>query len=566
MRARTLIICLTAAALAAAGCILDSDPANRPPVIASLGAAPSATAGPGDTLTVSVRASDPEGRPLAYAWSATRGGFPDGADAAAVAWVAPAQAGPCTATVRIDDGRDAVAGALALVVTDPAASIAASPDTLDFGTGLDSLTITVANPGSIPLLWTALEAADWLDVAPNAGQVAPGASATAGVRADRAGLAPGTHRAGILLASNGGQDTVRVVLRVQGPASLAIETPQPSFGLIGGRLAVVIRNGGGGALGWTAAVTTGGSWAAALPAAGAVTTGTDTVWVTADRTGLAPGTHYCSLVITPDAGGPRTIPLRAYVAAEPARGVRVLATHPHDPGAFTQGLAWDRDALVEGTGHYGESELRRVDPATGGVLRSVALAANEFGEGVAVVRDRVLQLTWQNQRAFVRDLATFAPLDTLPYTGEGWGLAWDGARLVMSNGSSALVFRDPDTFAETGRVTVTTGGVELERLNELECAGGLVWANVWLTDFIARIDPASGTVVDWLDLTGLLTREQELAADALNGIAVDGESGRVFVTGKDWPSLFEVEVLDQSSAARFSGTTRGAPSAVNRPR
>ncbi|MBK9303389.1 MAG: glutaminyl-peptide cyclotransferase [bacterium] len=365
----------------------------------------------------------------------------------------------------------------------------------------------------------------------------------AGADGDRPCRGPGGGgRGGVRPAA--GQDTVRAVLRVQGPPSLVVETPQPSFGLIGGRLAVLVRNGGGGSLGWTAAVTTGGAWAAAAPAAGAVTTGTDTVWVTADRAGLAPGTHYCSLVVTPTAGGARTIPLRAYVAAEPARGVRVLATHPHDPGAFTQGLAWDRGALVEGTGHYGESELRRVELATGEVLQSVALAANEFGEGVAVVRDRVLQLTWQNRRAYVRDLTTFAPLDTFLYNGEGWGLAWDGARLVMSDGSSALVFRDPDTFAETGRVTVTTGGAELERLNELECAGGLVWANVWLTDFIARIDPASGAVVDWLDLTGLLTREQELAADVLNGIAVDGVSGRIFVTGKFWPSVFEIEVLD----------------------
>jgi glutaminyl-peptide cyclotransferase len=447
MRARPLVFCLFAAALAAAGCILDSDPANRPPVIASLSAAPSATADPGDTLSLSVQADDPEGQPLTYAWSATRGDFPAGTAAAVVDWIAPAQAGPCTAKVRVDDGRNAATGVLVLGVSAP-----------------------------------------------------------------------------------------------PGPPSLVIETPQPSFGLVGTRLAVVVRNGGGGALGWTAAVTTGGSWAAASPATGTVTTGADTVWVAADRAGLTPGTHYCALVVTPDTGGPRTIPLRAYVTAEPAHGVDVLATFPHDPDAFTQGLAWDRGALVEGTGHYGASELRRVELASGTVLQSVALAANEFGEGIAVVRDRVLQLTWQNHRAYARDLTTFAPLDTFFYTGEGWGLAWDGARLVMSDGSSALVFRDPDTFAELGRVTVTTGGAELERLNELECADGLVWANVWLTEFIARIDPASGAVVDWLDLTGLLTREQELEADVPNGIAIDPGSGRVFVTGKDWPLVFEIGV------------------------
>jgi len=446
MNTRTTLTCLFAAAAVAAGCILDSDPENRPPVISALSSSPATTAGPGDTLSVAVQANDPEARPLSYAWSATRGDFPGGTDAPAVAWVAPAQAGPCTLGVAVDDGRNTVSGTLVLEVSTPA------------------------------------------------------------------------------------------------PPALAIETPQPSFGLVGDRLAVVVRNVGDGALGWTASVTTGGSWAAASPAAGTVTSRADTVWVTADRGGLAPGVHYCALVIVPDTGGARTVALRATVAAEPARGVRVVASFPHDPGAFTQGLAWDRDALIEGTGHYGESELRRVDPATGTVLQAVALAANEFGEGVTVVGDRVLQLTWQNHRAYARDLTTFAPRDTFDYAGEGWGLAWDGVRLVMSDGSSALVFRDPDTFAETGRVTVTTGGAELVRLNELECAGGLVWANVWLTDFIARIDPATGAVVDWLDLTGLLTREQELAADVLNGIAIDGGAGRVFVTGKDWPRVFEIDV------------------------
>ncbi len=445
MRTRPLTFCLLAAALAVAGCILDADPANRPPAIAALTAAPSTTASPGDTLTVSVQAGDPEGQPLSYAWSATRGVFPEGAAAAAVAWIAPAQAGPCTVSVSVDDGRDAVTGRLPLNVAAP---------------------------------------------------------------------------------------------------SPAIETPQVSFGLVGSRLAVVIRNGGGGALGWTAAVTVGSTWASAAPAAGSAAAEADTVWVTADRAGLAPGVHYCALVVTPDTGGARTITLRSFVAAEPARGVRVVASFPHDPGAFTQGLVWDRGALVEGTGHYGDSELRRVELATGTVLQSVALAANEFGEGVAVVDDRVLQLTWQNHRAYARDLTTFAPLDTFDYATEGWGLAWDGARLVMSDGTSTLFFRDPGTFAELGRVTVTTGGAELERLNELECAGGLVWANVWLTDFIVRIDPATGAVVDWLDLTGLLTREQDLAADVLNGIAVDPASGRVFVTGKDWPRVFEIGIVD----------------------
>ena len=244
-------------------------------------------------------------------------------------------------------------------------------------------------------------------------------------------------------------------------------------------------------------------------------------------------------VTTPPTPRDSTIP-----APEQLR-VRVLRRLPHDPEAFTQGLEVHPDGRVfESTGLNGRSSLREVVLDSGVVTRRREVDAQYFAEGLTIVDDRLIQLTWQDGVAFEYDLATFEPRRQLAYTGEGWGLAWDGARLVMSDGSSALVFRDPDTFAELGRVTVTTGGVELERLNELECAGGLVWANVWLTDFIARIDPASGAVVDWLDLTGLLTREQELEADVLNGIAIDPVSGRVFVTGKDWPSVFEIQVAD----------------------
>ena len=233
---------------------------------------------------------------------------------------------------------------------------------------------------------------------------------------------------------------------------------------------------------------------------------------------------------------------RPAAAAAPVWGYRVVNAYPHDRRAFTQGLAYADGALYEGTGLKGRSTLRRVDLETGEVLQAVALAPRHFGEGIAVVGGRVYQLTWRTRTCFVYDRRTFRRLAAFRYPGEGWGLTTDGSRLVMSDGTDRLSFRDPGTFAEVGAVEVRDGGAPVPYLNELEWVGGEVWANVWPTDRIARIDPATGGVTGWVDLAGLLPREDRRPrVDVLNGIAHDPATGRVFVTGKRWPRLFEIE-------------------------
>jgi glutaminyl-peptide cyclotransferase len=220
----------------------------------------------------------------------------------------------------------------------------------------------------------------------------------------------------------------------------------------------------------------------------------------------------------------------------------VVARYPHDTRAFTQGLELHDGVFYESTGLTGQSSVRRVDPVTGAVLAIRHLGPSYFGEGLTRVDDRLIQLTWQNQTAFVWDLDDFDPRGTFSYTGQGWGLCHDGERLVMSNGSSSLYFRDPDTFALEGQVAVTKDGVAVTNLNELECVGSLVYANRWQTDEILRIDPATGKVLTSIDASGLLTPEEAGPADVLNGIAFDPATERFFLTGKLWPWVFEVEL------------------------
>jgi glutamine cyclotransferase len=220
--------------------------------------------------------------------------------------------------------------------------------------------------------------------------------------------------------------------------------------------------------------------------------------------------------------------------------VKVLATVPHDTRAYTQGLVWTDGALYESAGHYGESTLRQVDPKTGQVLRSVALTPNFFAEGLARAGDRLIQLTWQEGVALLYDLATFERRGELPYSGEGWGLCHDGQRLVMSDGSNLLTFRDPSTFAATGQVNVTLNGVPVTQLNELECVDGAVYANVYTTQDIVRIDPGTGRVTAVIDASGLLSREEMMRVDVLNGIAYKPETKTFLITGKNWPKMFEV--------------------------
>jgi glutaminyl-peptide cyclotransferase len=228
----------------------------------------------------------------------------------------------------------------------------------------------------------------------------------------------------------------------------------------------------------------------------------------------------------------------------PARlKVQVLATYPHDPSAFTQGLLLRDGALYESTGLYGRSTLRRVDPTTGEVAQSIVLNPRYFAEGLADAGDRLIQLTWKEDVAFVYDLTSFQQLGQLPYSGEGWGLCSDGTRLVMSNGSSQLTFRDPGTFDVLGQVPVVAEGRPMEQLNELECVGDRVYANVWMTDTILRIDPASGQVDGIIDASGLLTPDERRNADVLNGIAYDPGDGTFLITGKLWPKMFRVQFV-----------------------
>jgi glutamine cyclotransferase len=237
----------------------------------------------------------------------------------------------------------------------------------------------------------------------------------------------------------------------------------------------------------------------------------------------------------------------AHAATAPVAGYRVVRVYPHDPDAFTEGLAYAHGALYEGTGSgVGDrSVLRRVDLATGRARKQRALPADQFGEGIAVVGDRIFQLTWLSHTGYVYDRRRFQRLTSFTYPTEGWGLTTDGRRLIMSDGSATLFFRDPKTFAETGRIDVRDGDAPVDRLNELECIAGEIWANVLPTDRIARIDPASGQVVGWVDLSGLLpVDERPPTPEAiLNGIAYDQATGRIFVTGKLWPKLFQIEVV-----------------------
>jgi glutaminyl-peptide cyclotransferase len=220
--------------------------------------------------------------------------------------------------------------------------------------------------------------------------------------------------------------------------------------------------------------------------------------------------------------------------------VKVLAVRPHDPTAYTQGLVWDHGTLYESAGLYGRSSLRQVDPQTGEVLRRLDLPPGFFAEGLAEVGDRLIQLTWKEGVAFVYDRRKFERTGEYHYEGEGWGLCDDGRRLVMSDGSERLTFRDRRTFAPLGGVDVHLDGRPARQLNELECVGGAVYANVWMTDQVLRIDPGGGRVTAVIDAGGLLSAAERAGADVLNGIAYDARNKRFLLTGKLWPKLFEV--------------------------
>ncbi len=223
----------------------------------------------------------------------------------------------------------------------------------------------------------------------------------------------------------------------------------------------------------------------------------------------------------------------------------VLAAVPHDRTAFTQGLELTADAstLVEGTGRTGRSQLRELDPATGALRRAADLPREVFGEGVTVLGDRIWQLTWQDGVVYDRDPTTLAVRRTLPLEREGWGVCHDGTRLISSDGSAELVIRDPASFAPRATVPVRAAGVPVENLNELECTPDGVWANVWQTDDIVRIDPTTGRVTAVVDAAGLLPAAEREGADVLNGVAAVPGTDQFLLTGKLWPTLFRVRFV-----------------------
>ena len=222
---------------------------------------------------------------------------------------------------------------------------------------------------------------------------------------------------------------------------------------------------------------------------------------------------------------------------------QIVKTYPHDDNAFTQGLVYFDGDLYEGTGLNGHSSLRRVELETGKVLQKIDLESKYFGEGITLFEDKLIQLTWKSQIGFVYDRESFEKLQEFTYPTEGWGLTHDGQNLIMSDGSNNLFFLDPETFEEVKRISVSERNEPVEKLNELEYIKGEIYANVWMSDRIARISTTTGQILGWIDLSGLLHPALAANRDAvLNGIAYDPENDRVFVTGKLWSNLFEIEI------------------------
>ena len=242
--------------------------------------------------------------------------------------------------------------------------------------------------------------------------------------------------------------------------------------------------------------------------------------------------------VTTDAGEGATSGERARQAY-----YEVVNSYPHDPTSFTQGLLWHNGGFYESTGLYGQSKLRRLEFPSGRVLKETDLQTDLFGEGLALVDSRLIQLTWKSHRGFVYDLNSFRLLQEFAYDTEGWGLTYDGKNLILSDGSSDLFYLDPQTFKPVKKLAVTMNGRPVTELNELEFIEGEIWANVWQTDLILRIDPLTGQVTSFLDLKGILAPSDRTGReDVLNGIAYDPEKKRIFVTGKLWPRVFEIKV------------------------
>ena len=225
-------------------------------------------------------------------------------------------------------------------------------------------------------------------------------------------------------------------------------------------------------------------------------------------------------------------------------GYRVIKEYPHDSSAFTQGLIFNEGQLYESTGLYGRSSIRKVALKTGEVAQISNLDSRYFGEGMTIWKENLIQLTWVSNKAFVYDKETFEPIRTWTYPTQGWGLTHNEKELILSDGSDKLYFLNPDTFEEIRRIQVKDHQLEIDHLNELEFVKGEIYANIWMSDRIARISPKTGQVLGWIDLTGIIEPLPEPKKDAvLNGIAFDKKGDRLFVTGKLWPKLLEIETV-----------------------
>ncbi|HLL73139.1 MAG TPA: glutaminyl-peptide cyclotransferase [Pyrinomonadaceae bacterium] len=235
------------------------------------------------------------------------------------------------------------------------------------------------------------------------------------------------------------------------------------------------------------------------------------------------------------AATPETVPTYTY---------KVKNSWPHDRRAYTQGLIFRDGVLWESTGQYGSSSLRKVELKTGKVIKQISVPSKYFAEGMTVFHNKVFQLTWQEHKGFIYDPETFEKQGEFDYTGEGWGLTHDGQSLIMSDGTNQIRFLDPATLKTTRTVSVFDAGEPVSQLNELEYIDGEIYANIWQSDRIVRLDPKSGKILGWIDMTGLLkTKDRTGQEDVLNGIAYDEAGKRLFVTGKMWPKLFEVEIV-----------------------
>jgi len=273
-------------------------------------------------------------------------------------------------------------------------------------------------------------------------------------------------------------------------------------------------------------------WEYSIPPSFTVSTGRKALKVTAFRSGKPKNTLTRFMIIYSD-----VIPKRY--------GYKVLHTYPHDREAFTQGLFYDNGIFYESTGQQSSSSLREVNPETGSVKRQLNLDGSLFGEGITLYGDRIYQVTWENKVGFVYEKSTFKLINKIYYSTQGWGLTTMDNKIVMSDGTNVIYFYEPETFTVVSKLEVYDNREKVDSLNELEYINGEIWANVWMTDKIVRIDPKSGKVLGIIDLKGILNDpDTDTSVKVLNGIAYDKAGNRIFVTGKNWPKLFEIKVIE----------------------